>query len=347
MGEEDNELLSMMMPSMFSRFLKQDSDAAGSGSPPETSNGTKYPDILPILPLRGVVVYPQTAVPLTVGQPRSIKLVDDVVGGDKLVGLVAAINPELESPGPADLYRVGTIATVHRLLRAPDGTIRLLVQGMARFRLGEFVSEEPYLKARIELAPEVVEAGIEMDALARNARDQFQQITQMIPSFPEELASSITSVEDSLQTAYTIANFQRMDIKDSQGILELDSVAEKLKKLIGLLVREAEVLQLGQKIQNEERGEIGRERTRDRTRARGRDRGRARDRRSHRFDDLAERAELRHRARVHLGEVRFTLAHGAQDLDAFDRVDAQIRIQTHLQTQHLGRITGLLGDHLQ
>jgi ATP-dependent Lon protease len=255
MGEDDNELLSMMMPSMFSRFLKQDSDAAGSGSP-ETSNATKYPDILPILPLRGVVVYPQTAVPLTVGQPRSIKLVDEVVGGDKLVGLVAAINPELESPGPADLYRVGTIATVHRLLRAPDGTIRLLVQGMARFRLGEFVSEEPYLKARIELASEVVEAGLEMDALARNARDQFQQITQMIPSFPEELASSITSVEDPLQTAYTIANFQRMDIKDSQGILELDSVAEKLKKLIGLLVREAEVLQLGQKIQNEARGEI-------------------------------------------------------------------------------------------
>jgi len=203
-----------------------------------------------------VVVYPQTAVPLTVGQPRSIRLVDEVVGGDKLVGLVASTNPELESPGPGDLYRVGTVAIVHRLLRAPDGTIRLLVQGMDRFRLGEFVSEEPYLKAHIELAPEVVEEGLEIDALARNARDQFQQITQMIPSFPEELAGSITSVEDALQTAYTIANFQRMDIKDSQEILELDSVAEKLKKLIGLLVREAEVLQLGQKIQNEARGEI-------------------------------------------------------------------------------------------
>ena len=98
--------------------------------------------------------------------------------------------------------------------------------------------------------------GLEIDALARNARDQFQQITQMIPSFPEELAGSITSVEDPLQTAYTIANFQRMDMKDSQEILEIDSVAEKLKKLIGLLVREAEVLQLGQKIQNEARGEI-------------------------------------------------------------------------------------------
>ncbi|HEX5807157.1 MAG TPA: endopeptidase La [Anaerolineales bacterium] len=253
--EEENELLSMIMPSMLSRFQKKDSNSSET-DPSQISTSAKYPDVLPILPLRGVVVYPQTAVPLTVGQPRSIKLVDEVVGGDKLVGLVAAVNPELEAPGPNDLYRVGTVAVVHRLLRAPDGTLRLLVQGMDRFRLGEFISEEPYLKAKIELAPELVEEGLEIDALARNARDQFQQITQMIPSFPEELAGSITSVEDPLQTAYTIANFQRMDIKDSQEILEINSVAEKLKKLIGLLVREAEVLQLGQKIQNEARGEI-------------------------------------------------------------------------------------------
>ncbi|MEO8357555.1 MAG: endopeptidase La [Chloroflexota bacterium] len=253
--DDENELLSMLMPSMFSKPLKIE-PTPNDSDPSDASKSTKYPDVLPILPLRGVVVYPQTAVPLTVGQARSIKLVDDVVGSDKLVGLVASTNPELESPGPNDLYRVGTIAIIHRLLRAPDGTIRLLVQGMDRFRLGEFVTEEPYLKAHIELAPEVIEEGLEIDALARNARDQFQQITQMIPSFPEELAGSITSVEDPLQTAYTIANFQRMDIKDSQELLAIDSVADKLKKLIGLLVREAEVLQLGQKIQNEARGEI-------------------------------------------------------------------------------------------
>jgi ATP-dependent Lon protease len=253
--DEENELMSLLVPSMFPKDPKKDSDSNETDLSQE-SGSTKYPEILPILPLRGVVVYPQTAVPLTVGQPRSIKLVDEVVGGDKLVGLVASTNADLESPGPNDLYKVGTIAIVHRLLRAPDGTIRLLVQGMDRFRVGEFVSEDPYLRAHVELAPEVVEEGLEIDALARNARDQFQQITQMIPSFPEELAGSITSVEDPLQTAYTIANFQRMDIKDSQEILEIDSVAEKLKKLIGLLVREAEVLQLGQKIQNEARGEI-------------------------------------------------------------------------------------------
>src|SRR5512135_764839 len=252
MGQDDEEL-KLLVPSAF----------PGIGNKEETGDSTKsageppkYPEVLPILPLRGVVVYPQTAVPLTVGQPRSVRLVDDVVAADKLVGLVAAVNPELETPGPQDLYRVGVIATVHRLLRAPDGTVRLLVQGMDRFRLGEFVAEEPYLKAKIELAPETVEAGLEIDALARNARDQFQQITQMIPSFPEELVTSITSLENPLQTVYTIANFQRIDLKDAQEILEIDSVTEKLHKLVGLLVREAEVLTLGQKIQNEARGEI-------------------------------------------------------------------------------------------
>src|SRR5512141_276615 len=134
MGQDDEEM-KLLVPAAFSRIgSKDETDAAKA-----TAEPAKFPDVLPILPLRGVVVYPQTAVPLTVGQPRSIRLVDEVVGGDKLVGLVASINPELESPGPNDLYKVGTIAIVHRLLRAPDGTIRLLVQGMDRFRLGDFV----------------------------------------------------------------------------------------------------------------------------------------------------------------------------------------------------------------
>ncbi len=254
-GETDDELTRMFMSSAFSRIPKKD-DAPPAPENGEKNEEQKFPDIIPILPLRGVVVYPNTAVPLTVGQARSIRLVDDVVGGDKLVGLVAALDPEKETPGPNELYQIGTIATVHRLLRAPDGTVRLLVQGIERFRLGEFVAEEPYLKAHIHLLPETDEDNLETNALARNARDQFQQITQMIPSFPDELVGSITSLEDPLQTAYTIANFQRINLKDAQEILELDSVYEKLKKLIGLLVRESEVLTIGQKIQNEARGEI-------------------------------------------------------------------------------------------
>ena len=256
MWENDPAGVESLLPSLFPHPRKKDDSDPASDSG-QSSEKTKYPEILPILPLRGVVVYPTTAVPLTVGQQRSIRLVDDVTASEtKLVGLVAARDPELEQPGPKDLYTTGTIATVHRLLRAPDGTVRLLVQGLERFRLGEFVQEEPYLKAKIQIAPEIVEDGVEIDALARNARDQFQQIVGMIPSFPEELAQSILGIEEPLQTVYTIANFQRIDLTDAQNLLDIDSVSEKLRKLLGLLVREVEVLSIGQKIQNEARGEI-------------------------------------------------------------------------------------------
>lgn len=217
----------------------------------------KIPDILPILPLRGLVVYPETAVPLTIGQPRSIRLVDDVVSGDdRLIGLVTSRDPELEIPEPKDLFEIGTVAMIHRLFRAPDGTIRLLVQGTARFRLGEFTQQEPYLKANIQLIPETEEEGVEVEALARNARDQFSHIGELITSIPRELVASVQAIEDPLQTVYTIANFQRMDLTAAQSLLELDSVKEKLHKLVGILTREIEVLEIGQKIQNEARSEI-------------------------------------------------------------------------------------------
>ena len=162
----------------------------------------------------------------------------------------------MENPGPGDLHKVGTVAMVSRLFRAPDGTIRLLIQGLARFRLGEFTQVEPYLKAHIQLIPEVQETGLEIEALARNARNQFEHISELVPSIPRELVASIASLEDPLQTVYTIANFQRMDPNESQLILEIDSVSEKLHKLVGILAREGEVLELGQKIQNEARTEI-------------------------------------------------------------------------------------------
>ena len=235
----------------------------GSGEDPlgelsQTTDGdNSIPAVLPILPLRGVVVYPQTAVPLTIGQARSIRLVDDVMAGDeRLIGLVTARNPELEAPEPDDLYKIGTVAMVHRMFRAPDGTIRLVVQGLARFELGEFVQIDPYLRAEINLDPEIVESGLELEALARNARDQFEHIADMIPSIPRELVASVVTLEDPLQIVYTISNFQRMELVDAQRLLEIDSASEKLHKLINLLAHEAEILEIGQKIQNEARSEI-------------------------------------------------------------------------------------------
>jgi len=256
--DNDTSLEDLFLPSIFTRLQKKDEQDKDLVMPASVDGETKkYPEIIPILPLRGVVVYPQTAVPLTIGQPRSIKLVDDVsITTEKLIGLVAARNPEIEEPGPADLYSVGTIATVHRLFRAPDNTIRLLVQGLMRFRVLEFVETEPYLKARIEVFPETIETGLEIDALARSARDQFEQISGLTPSIPRELVASIVALDDPLQTAYTIANFQRIELKDAQTLLELDSTKAKLEKLVDLLVREAEVLSLGAKIQNQARSEI-------------------------------------------------------------------------------------------
>lgn len=216
----------------------------------------ELPTTLPILPLRGLVVYPFTAVPLTVGQPRSIKLVDEVMSSDRMIGLVAAKQPEIENPGPEDLYTVGTAATIHRMFRAPDGTIRLVIQGIARFKITEFIQHDPYLQAIIEPHPEINASSIEAEAIARNVRDQFQHIAEMIPSIPAELVASITSIQDPLQTAYTIANFQRMELEDGQNLLELDSSLDKLKTLVTILLRESEVLELGQKIQNEAREEI-------------------------------------------------------------------------------------------
>ena len=214
------------------------------------------PDVLPILPLRGVVVYPQTGVPLTIGQPRSIRLVDDAVSGSRLVGLVASKDPDKENPEPEDLYEVGTVASVHRLFRAPDGTIRLLVQGLSRIRIGEFTDKEPYLKAKVEPYPEFEEEGLEVEALARSVRSQFQHIAELIGSIPQELVASVVDVDDPLQTVYLVANFQRMELKDAQAVLQLDSLREKLLKLVEFLTRETEVLEVGQRIQNQARSEI-------------------------------------------------------------------------------------------
>ena len=249
----DELLLRPIIPRVVNGEGEQGSDKPSHGNGGEN----EIPPVLPILPLRGLVVYPETAVPLTIGQARSVRLVDDVMSGtERLIGLVASRNPELETPGPEDLYTTGTVAMVHRLFRAPDGTIRLVVQGLARFRLVEFVQEEPFLKARLEVIPELVEDGVELEALARNARDQFQHIAEMIPSIPRELVTSVVSLEDPLQTVYTIANFQRMDLEEAQKLLELDSAHEKLHKLVSILAHEVEVLEIGQKIQNEARSEI-------------------------------------------------------------------------------------------
>ena len=214
------------------------------------------PSELPILPLRGLVVYPQTAIPLTVGQPRSMKLVDDVVGGDRFIGLVTARDPEQETPGPDEIYRTGTLASIHRLFRAPDGTIRLLVQGLTRIEIDEFVAEEPYLRAKVHAVPEDGDESLEIEALTRNVVDQFTRLADLVPSIPSELISSALNVDDPLQLVYAIATYVRIDLEEAQALLELNTIEGKLRHLMAILNKELEVLELGRKIQTEAQSEM-------------------------------------------------------------------------------------------
>jgi ATP-dependent Lon protease len=203
-----------------------------------------------------VVVYPLTAQPLNVGQPRSVQLVDDVVASNSIIGLVTSKDPELEEPMPDDTYTVGTAATIHRLFKAPDGTIRLIVQGLERIRIVEYVETEPYLKARVDVAPDIVEETTEIEALRRQIGEGFRQIVELVPSIPDELMMFTVQTEDPRQMVYTVANYIRIELTDAQEILELDSLTDKARKLMTVLTKELEVLELGRKIQTEAQTEM-------------------------------------------------------------------------------------------
>jgi ATP-dependent Lon protease len=214
------------------------------------------PAVIPILPLRGVVVYPLTAQPLNIGQNRSVRLVDEAVASNMVIGLVASKDPEIEVPMPKDTFRVGTAVTIHRALKAPDGTIRLIVRGLERIRILEYVETEPYLKARIQAAPDVVEDSTEVEALRRSIAEGFRAIVSLSPGIPDELVIVAINVQDLRQLIYTVANFIRVDLEVAQEILELDNVVDKAHLLMTLLTKEREVLELGRQIQSEAQSEM-------------------------------------------------------------------------------------------
>ncbi|MFN8596953.1 MAG: endopeptidase La [Anaerolineae bacterium] len=226
------------------------------GGTADTSPSSPLPEELPILPLRGVVVYPLTAVPLTVGQPRSIQLIDDAVLNKKVIGLVASRDPSVEEPTPDQCYTVGTAAAVQRLLRLPDGTIRLLVLGLERFQISEYTATSPYLKARVKPAPEKTEGSVEVEALRRNISAMFSRLVELVPGIPDEISAVAINIEDPRQLAYAIATYMRIDLTDAQEILEIDDVTAKLRKVVALLGKELEVLELGRKIQTEAHSEM-------------------------------------------------------------------------------------------
>ena len=250
---------------LFEEMNTPDGPAGGPFGGPMPTQGPEgaeasagIPEVLAILPLRGVVAYPLMWLPLTVGQPRSIRLVDDVVVKKQMIGLVASKNPEIEQPGPDQIYHVGSAAIVHRMIKAPDGTVRMIVQCIERIKIKEFIQEEPYLMARVEVAPDTVEETVEVEALSRNALELFRQMVSLSPQLPDELLMTAMNLQDPRALVYLIASSIRMELKDAQELLELDSVREKLLKLTTILTREVEVLELGRKIQSQAQSEMER-----------------------------------------------------------------------------------------
>jgi len=229
---------------------------AQPGGAQEIDVGVKLPPGLPVLPLKETVTFPGMLTPLAIGQERSIKLINDVLGGERMLAMVASRNPELDLPGPEDLYDVGVAGVVARMLKVPDGTLRILVQGTQRVRIKEYVGSEPYLVARIEEEPDHLELSSELEALKRNVQTTFAEIIEQVPYLPEELTIAVANVEDPSELAYMIAGALRITTEEKQALLEERDVLKRLRKLSELLAREAELISIGSRIQSQVQSEM-------------------------------------------------------------------------------------------
>jgi ATP-dependent Lon protease len=220
-------------------------------------NGQRVlPATLGVLPLRDMVTFPDMLVPLGVTQPRSIQLINDVLSGDRTLAMVAMRSPEVENPGPEELYSIGVLGVVERMIRVPDGTLRVLVQGGQRVRIEGWEQTEPYLVARIAEARDVVKETPELVALMRNVQQTFSSIVEEVPYLPEELQVMVANVDDPSVLSHLIAGALRLKSEEKQQLLEELDVAKRLRRLSEILARELELVNIGSKIQSQVQSEL-------------------------------------------------------------------------------------------
>ena len=227
--------------------------------PGENGSGAEeleLPQALPVLPLRDSVPFPDTLTPLAIGQERSVQLVNDVLAGNRMLVMVASKDPDAENPGPDEIYRMGVAGFVARMLKVPDGSLRILVQGGRRVELTDFAATEPYMVARIEHRPDVVDEDPELEALTRNVQNTFSQIIQAVPYLPEELQLAVANLEDPAELAHMIAGSLRLTVEEKQQLLEEVNVAKGLRRLSELLARELELISIGSRIQSQVQSEM-------------------------------------------------------------------------------------------
>src|SRR2546426_303433 len=236
---------------------KPEEEEAEERQSSEEEERLTIPDVLPVLPLKDIVIYPFAVQPLGVGQERSIRLIDDVMRGDRLVVLVAQKSAETEQAGMDDIFKIGTVSRVARMIRMPDGTIQIIVQGLERVEIGELAQEKPYLAAHVTLKPDTQETDNETEAIKRNVVSYFQRLVGLVQNVPEGVAAATLNLEEPRQVVYVIATFMQMDLELRQLLLELDSVRAKLENLSSYLTHELEIFELGKKIQTSAQEEMG------------------------------------------------------------------------------------------
>lgn len=234
---------------MFSQFdeLKIQNEAEGN-----------FPSELPILPLRGTVAFPFIILPLSIGVPRSVSLIRSAIKEDSLIGLVVSKKPELEEPEPEDLHTVGVLARIHRVVRGEKEALQIIVQGIERFKIESWTQTEPFLKAKIVMAPDIVEEdkGMEIEALKRRMLELSQSIVEYLPQVPNEVNQFLEQMHNPRSIVYTIASNMRMEFDDRLQILLEDTLRGKMSHLVRLMTRELEVLQIGQQIRSETQEEL-------------------------------------------------------------------------------------------
>jgi len=218
----------------------------------------KVPDVIGILPLRGTVLFPHAVVPLAAGRASSIQAIEEAAKSGRLVGAVMQKDATDNAPGRDGLHDIGTLALIHKVLKQPDGSVRLVVQGLGRFKLGDLLHSEPFLRARIEpVAEDTTAPDVEVEALVRSASSLFQKVVALSPTLPDELAAVAGDAETPSATADLIAaSLPSLDLKLRQELLGIVDVKARLTRLVAALGKEAEVLELGSKIQSEIQSEM-------------------------------------------------------------------------------------------
>jgi len=229
----------------------------GLETPEPEESALDYPAVLPVLPLKETVVFPQSMSPLAIGQERSVRLIDDVVAGDRLLALVTARDGSLDEPGWDELHEVGTVALVHKMIKVPDGTLRILVQGLDRVHLDNRLETAPYLLGEFSELPDVLEETPEVEALTRNVQGLFGRIIGLAPYLPEELQLAAANVDDPSALCHLVASTLRtIKTEERQEILEQVDVEARLRIVSAILNRELEVFELGSKIQSQVQSEM-------------------------------------------------------------------------------------------